>query len=67
LTGSLASEGRVPVEESTVLLPHPAKVRLRNKKMLIVETKKDVGFLIIISPGDGSNLNTALSISPEPR
>jgi hypothetical protein len=33
-----------------VLLPHAAKVRLRNTRRLSVETKKDVGFLMRVSP-----------------
>src|SRR5215467_3053040 len=50
LTGLPASAGGVPVEESTVFLPQLAQVRLRNRKIPIVETKKEGGFLIIISP-----------------
>jgi len=49
LTGSRAREGGVATEESTVLLPHAAKVRLRNKRRLSVETKKDIGFLMRVS------------------
>jgi len=33
-------------------------MRLTNNRMLIVETEKEGGFLIIVSPGDGSNGGT---------
>jgi hypothetical protein len=41
--------------KGTLLLPHAAKVRLRNTSILNVETKKDVGFLMSVFPADKSN------------
>lgn len=40
LTRSSATGGAVLVEEKTVLLPHAARVRLRNKRILKIQTKK---------------------------
>jgi hypothetical protein len=50
LTGSRAGEGVVVAEDWTVLLPHAAKARLRNTRMLNVATKREGGFLMIVSP-----------------
>jgi hypothetical protein len=64
LTGSRESEGEGATEESMVLLPHAAKVRLRNKRRLSVETKKDVGFLMRVSPLELTILDLCSKLDP---
>jgi len=38
-----------------MLPPHAAQVKHRNKRTLTLETKKEGGFLILVSPGERSN------------
>src|SRR5258708_1192984 len=64
LTGSRAGEGAGAAEDWTVLLPHAAKVRPRNTRMLTVETKKDVGCLMRVFPGGMSMLIGHAAVRP---
>src|SRR6266567_858537 len=53
------------VVKGTLLPPHAAQVRQRPTRRLTVQTKKEGGFLMMISPSNGSNwLDDLLSSIP---